>query len=640
MLCSLLVAAVLAPAASAQQPALTAPVVIDGPSSDLAVSTGLGMSIARDGTGGLVYLKQAGGALHVFAASLVGGAFEPPVQLDSALPVGASSPVIAAGNGGLLLVAFVSGGQLYVVEKPSAQAPFGAPAALIAGAASPSISISNFGKAYLAFTVSDGSGYDVRAAYYYNGRWSLESTPLNATSADNAGTGTGRPMLATAGDGVAVVAWGEGGAIYTRRVWATSPSTVYEQADAALPGCTEASAGDPVVGTEGDSSYADVAFVEQLSCGGQQDSRVLMNRLRGSVYDGLTQPDGLSGSSSDGAVDPQIAMGEYGRGLVTSQRTSNNNLYATLLGSNGSTVGTTQVNSLTLGQPPDAVTATAGLFSDLIAWEQSPGGAGAPEIRVRYSPDGSTLGPEIVLSSPTAGASNAADGLATAGDVNGDAAVAWLQGTGPQSELLAARLYQPPGGFAARHAFQYQRTPRPTLAWSAPKEAWGPVTYTVTIDGAQIGQTTGTSFQVASSLADGPHAWQVSAANPAGQASTMRPATVFLDTTAPTVTLTAPARARTGARVVAHLAYADAPPAGDPVSDASGVATVLVHWGDGSSSPLSLGRHAISHDYARAGAYTIIAVVKDAAGNTGSGSARLHVVAPRRRRHRANGGHR
>ena len=91
--------------------------------------------------------------------------------------------------------------------------------------------MSPFGKAYVAFTAVGQGGHDVRSAYWNTGSWGVESAPLDANPADNAGTGSGRPDVATAGDGTAIVAWGEAGHIYTRRMLGTSPSVVYEQAD-------------------------------------------------------------------------------------------------------------------------------------------------------------------------------------------------------------------------------------------------------------------------------------------------------------------------------------------------------------------------------------------------------------------------
>jgi hypothetical protein len=69
----------------------------------LAVIVGLsGMSIGRDGTGGLVYMKDVAGVAHVFVSRVVGGFLEPPEEVDSVLGGPSSQPVTAAGNGGLL----------------------------------------------------------------------------------------------------------------------------------------------------------------------------------------------------------------------------------------------------------------------------------------------------------------------------------------------------------------------------------------------------------------------------------------------------------------------------------------------------------------------------------------------------------
>ena len=148
--------------------------------------------------------------------------------------------------------------------------------------------MTNFGKGYLAFTAADGAGHDVRAAYYDGGTWALESAPLNATPADDAGTGTGAPQVAAAGDGVAIVAWGEGGHVYSRRVWGTAPSVVDEQADVpSLSGCGEVSAGEPRWRPAATPPTPTWPSEEVVSCGGVEQSRVLVNRLRASQYDGV-----------------------------------------------------------------------------------------------------------------------------------------------------------------------------------------------------------------------------------------------------------------------------------------------------------------------------------------------------------------
>ncbi len=608
-----------ASSAAAQQPVAAAPRVIDGPSADIVRPAGLAMSIARDGTGGLVYLKQVAGVQHVFVSALTGGAFRPPVQVDQGL--GASSqPVIAAGNGGLLLVAFVSGGTLYVADRTSGTGGLTRPAALAAGASGPAISIADSGKAYLAFTAANGGGgNDVKVAYFNTAAWAVAPTALSVSGADGAGTGAGRPAVAASGDGVGIVTWGEAGHIFARKTWGTAVSISTARADLPLAGCTEVSSDSPAIGTEGNSSFADVAFHEVLSCGagGSQQSRVVMNRLRGSLFLGVVPVDGLSTSSQDGATDPQITMGEYGHGWITSSRTSSNGLFAAALGDDGAVWGFTGVNSIGEASAPDGVPATAGLFSNLITWQQNPGSAALPEIRMRYAPAGGTLGPEIVLSSAAQGPTDADNGLAGAGDVAGDSAVAWLQGLPGATQLVAAQLYQPPSPFGPVGPPRYQGLPHPQLSWSKSSEPWGPVTYTVTLDGTQIATTTATSVVVPTALPDGPHTFYVIATNPVGQTAQTRTATVFVDTIPPVGQLTVQGNTLLGHAINTFLTYADPPPLNDPRTDASGVASAVVNWGDTTSTQLHLGWHRSFHTYAAPGTYTITAVVTDRAGNVG-----------------------
>jgi hypothetical protein len=521
-LLALLAAGLLASAARAQ-PSPAPPTVIDGPS--VAITSLNGLSVARDGTGAVVYVK----ATHVFVSALVSGQFQTPVEIDANLPAGSSQPVIAAGNGGVLLIGFINAAQLYVVSRTSTTGPYSAPAPLAAPAANPSLQMSNLGKAYLAFTVGDGAGHDVRTAYWAGGGWSLEAAPLNAVAAgDDAGTGTGAPAVATAGDGVAIVAWGEAGHLYARRVWGTAPSVVDEQADVtSVAGCGEVSVGSPSVASGGDSSYADVAFREVVSCPGVQQARVLVNRLRGSAFDGAVAADGLP-AGGESAGDPQVAMTEYGQGFVTSEGQSSNGVFGMELGNNGSPGGVLQIDSAAGTSPPDPVPAIAGLFSDLVAWQQDPGSAGPAEIRVRYEPRASTLGPEMIVSNPAQGPTDAARGLDAAGDVGGDGAIAWVQGTGTSTQIVAEQLYQPPGGATPTTSPAYVRTPQPVLRWAPSGARWGPITYSLSVDGAAAGQTGGDALGVPSPLADGPHVWSVTASNPAGLSSASKSARVFV----------------------------------------------------------------------------------------------------------------
>ena len=118
-------ACALAPPALAQVATPAPPAAIDGPSADIVGLSGV--SVARDGTGGLAYVKNVAGTPHVFVSRLLGGVFRQPEQVDASLPGASSQPVIAAGNGGLLLVGFINSGVLFTVEADSPSQAFSAP---------------------------------------------------------------------------------------------------------------------------------------------------------------------------------------------------------------------------------------------------------------------------------------------------------------------------------------------------------------------------------------------------------------------------------------------------------------------------------------------------------------------------------
>jgi hypothetical protein len=598
-------------AAVRAQPQAIAPQVIDGPSP--AISSLAGMSVSRDGTGGLVYLKTVAGVAHVFVSSLTNGVFQSPQLLDvgSQFSGSSSQPVIAAGQGGVLLVAFINAGELYVVDRIGSGAPWQPPAAIYANASNPAISLSpDDNKAYLAFTAAQNGGDDVEAEYYDAGLWSAVPGPLNVSAGDNAGTGSGAPVVAAAGDGVGIVAWGESGHLFSRRVWGTAPSVEYEQLDpASVNGWNETAVADPSISVGGDSSYVDVAFDETLQSGGQTQTRVLLTRLIAEQVQATTGADGLSTPGTSNAGQAAVTMNEYGRGFVTAALTPSNELVTDELATNGAPAGVQAVDAGSAG-PPYAAPGLAGLTSTLIAWQQNVGAT--PAIALRYAQNGSSLGATEIVSDPLEGAADAAAGLQAGGDGDGDAVAAWVQGSPGGSSIVADQMFVGPGEPAPPTGLVYSRTPQPTLSWTAAREDWGPLTYTVTVDGQQIGQTEGTSLIVPAGLIDGPHVWQVSATNLAGEQSQGRRATVFVDTTPPRMRFSLTGTPVVGSPVGLSLNPSDAPAPLEPGARASGVGKVAVRWGDGARAASQAGA---SHSYARAGLYRIKVTVTDRAGN-------------------------
>ncbi len=600
-----------APTANAQlsgPPALGAPTTLDGPNNSIV---GLnGMSVARDGTGGIAYLEFVNGAPHVLASRLVGGVFRAPEQLDASLGGGSSQAVIAASSGGLLLVAFINSGSLYVVSRPSASKGWSQPQLLAGGASNPAIDANQFGKAYLAFTVGGGGASNVRCAYYVSGQWSVESAPLDARPSANAGSGQGRPRVATAGDGIGIVAWGEAGHIYTRRVWGTSPSVVFQQADVSNVGAfNEVSANQPDVAAGGNSSWVGVVFAETLQSGIQQQTRVLYNRLQGGAYNGVIGADG-SATPGEAAVDPRIAMAEYGNGLVTSARLNSNQVWSSVLLQNGSFAQVVRADSLTNSSAPHAVPGVVGLNSLVLAWQHDPGLLGASEIRARFFVVGTGLAPEQVLSTPVWGPTAAGSGIADGGDQNGDVAVAWVQGPPGSQRIVVAQMYQPPD--KPTSLSKYARSTHPQLSWMPAKASWGPMRYTVRVDGAVVASTTATSITVPVRVRKGWHTWTVTATNPAGQQSLGAKSKLLIETTRPRVNFNVTGSLTPGGSVAINLQYTDRPPG---VRYSSGVGSVVVRWGDGKSSHVPVGQPRKFHVYARRGRYRVTVIVTDRAKN-------------------------
>jgi hypothetical protein len=620
----LLVFAASAGSAGAQSaiPVMEPPTTIDGPNA--AIQGLSGLSVSRDGTGGLVYLESVNGVNHVFVSVLTGGAFGAPAEIDTGLPGASYQPVIAAGDGGLLLIAFINGNQLFVVSRQNSSAAFSAPQSLYSGAMNPSIELSIHSEGYLAFTADDGSGFDVRDLYFQGGQWTLESGPLNVTQADDAGTGTGAPKVAAAGDGEAIVAWGENGHIYARRVWYGMTSYVVAQADVpSLQGFTEVAADAPVIAVGDDSSYTDVAFHETFSSGSQTISRVLVNRMVGSAFQGAVQADGQAFAAGPGAVAPGISMMQFGVGFVTSELQGSNQVWATLLGQNGAPGAAQEIDSLPNASAPYPTSAIAGDYTGLIAWQHDPGGLlASPDIRARYYSN-ATFGPELVASSPALGPTNAAEGLFAAGDHGGDVAIAYVQGSGASTTIQVAQLVVPPGSFSVTAAPHYRTTTTPALTWTSPRELWGPTTYAVTIDGVAAGSTTANTFQPTVPLAQGPHSFAVTAVNAHGLTSSATPKSFFVDSLPPVGKFTLTGAERVNALLHLRVSYTDAQ-TGVPAADSSGVATVVVSWGDHTSNRIRV--TTATHHYLHAGRYLMTITITDRAGNRTVLSRKLHIT--------------
>jgi len=574
-----------------------------------------GLDLAPDGSGGMIFTMDDGGVPHVFASRLLNGGWGGPERLDPDLGAAATQASIAAGDGGRLLVVFVSGGNVYADTRAGAGSGWVRQTLWSGGGASdPNVDLSVNGKGYAVFTAPGAGGHDVRAAYEHDGGpWTVIGPPLDANAANDAGVGSGRPRVAASADGVAIAVWGEAGHVFARRVLRTSPSVVAEDALAGLvlEGVQAAAADLPVVSTQDDDSFTGVALRATFDLGGGAlRSRAVFRRLRGSRFETPYAVDGTPFASGQGGTAPSIATVGTGDGLVVAGNDTTNATSALQLIDDVQPTSLLGIDTLIPNAAPGyAVPGAATARKMLVAWQVTPGG-GAPEIHVRYR-DGGDLGAEQVFSQPQLGPTDAADGLLAAGDDEGDIAVAYRQG----GAIAVAAVDQPPGRFAAARMPGFQRSARPVLAWTTSLEAWGRY-FRVTIDGAQAGVTGARRFRPGAPLAQGVHTWQVTALDRRGQQYAAPATTVKVDSVAPFLLARLSGARQAGVRLklaVEALDTTTGTAVTTPGVPTSGVRAILVDWGDRSSRASIL--HGAQHAYRKAGRYRLTIMVLDGAGN-------------------------
>jgi hypothetical protein len=581
---------------------------IDGPSA--AIEQLGGVAVAHDGTGGLVEVKQDGGASHIFVSRLVNGTFLAPERVDAALPGDSGQPTIAAGDGGGLQVAYVNAGTLYVVSRPSGSTAWPAPIPLYGGGSDPSIALSIHDKGYLAFTAPGAGGHDVRVARWRAGRWAVIPSAFDANVGADAGTGTERPRVAAAGDGEAVVVWGEGGAVIARRVWDVNPSVTF--AIASLPsfqGHGGGPADAPEVGVGDDSSFALVTFRQRFAQGTTTFARGIARRLRGSAFDDPVAQDGLAFPLGEDSSPPALGVDNHGAGLI-----------ATTLGISHQTWGSAAGGDVTLNAPARMDSAPSASFSPpaaalgrddagLIAWQRDSGLAGVQVIVRQW--DGQSFGPEAGITNPAFGPTNAAPGLFASADRVGDVAVAVLQGSGAGTRVVVGGFDKPPTVFGGTTTQQWTRRTQPPLRWGQPTDLWGGASYSVTVDGQVVGTTRVTRF-TPPKLTDGEHHWQVIAIDRHGQRTPANTRVLKIDSTPPTAKLRVTGKRKAGKTLKFTVRAADPPTAAaTPAPLTSGVRTVRIDFGD--RTPRAAGTRA-THRYRR-GRFTVTVTVSDRAGN-------------------------
>lgn len=573
------------------------------------------LDVARDSGGAVAYVKNVAGVDHVFVSRVVNGQFQTPEQVDAGLSGPGSDPTVAVSNGGRVAVAYVSGGTVYTAVRPADGSAFTAPQAILPGQL-PSIDMSINGVAYVSFTAPGTSAADVRAARLDAGATTFALLPdsLDITPGEDAGLGGGRSDIAVSADGTAVVVFGEAGHLFARRVFDTRVSSAPQ--DLTVPninghGGDQGAASDARVDMEDDSSFAWVTFRQRFD---DNQTHTIARRLVGSAFDPALQIDGL-GFGGDQSLSAGVQLNGRGEGLAATG-TAAKAVFVSVLHDDTffPAVPINAANNVT----PNPLTDFAENGQGYVAWMQGTTPLSATVRVARYTVplDKRTVpGPaeQAEVSNPAFGPVDPNGGFDVAVDRSADGLVVFLQGLGDGKRLVAGGYDRPPGLFNTSTTQRFRKIRKPTLAWAQSFDLWGPLTYTVQIDGVTVGETSGDlRLPLKTPLADGVHPWKVIATDRHGQSKETKPGLLRVDTQAPTLDFRVDGVRQPGRVQTVRVSTADPKAPAPAVSSGSGVARVVVDFGDGH---IESGLKTASHAYAGGGTYTVRVSSTDKAGN-------------------------
>jgi hypothetical protein len=610
VLLALLALAALPAAASASWfPAGVNP-PIDGPSPDIDKLGGV--DLARDGTGGLVYLKRVDGTSHVFLSRFNGGAFRPPERVDVGVNDGAGDAVIAAADADRLAIVWTAGNFVYgsmVTGNDEQPGPLLGPTPLYAApgpVSNPSVDMGINGTAYASYTAPGGGGADVRVSRLMDTTWSAVEAPLDIDPSLAAGTGNQRSKVGVSAEGNGIVTWGEGPRVYARRVTGLIPSSYPQELSVPSIGATPGGRADsPDIDIEDDGSFVWAVFRQDV--GG---SRAIARRMLGSTFDPPVLLDGGPGSTA-----PRIAMNGRGQGLAVFESpgggVSGNVLY------NDVFAPVQPFHSAASVAGPEPQPAASEHRENVLAWRVADA-AGNVSIRGRMQPEPTKpFDPEVELSRPDLGAVPPGQ-FAVAADRLAGFVIAMAQGPPSSRAITVALQDRVPGrpGAIAHSAWQSSR--RPKLEWRPGRDLWGLQRFRVVIGGKVIGETTGSSLRPTQRLSSSkPLKYQVIAIDARGQEAPSRTRTVRFDNVAPKFKVRIVGKRRAGRALRVVVKPKD--------GKGSGVREVRVRYGDSKGVVKQRKRFGGRHTY-RKGTFTLKVTVYDVAGNRRIKKVKLRVT--------------
>ena len=321
-----------------------------------------------------------------------------------------------------------------------------------------------------------------------------------------------------AADGTAVCAWGEAGGVPMRRVGRTSFSQLAIGAsDAPLDGHAPGFADSPQVAMEDDSSFGEIVLRQQFDNGnGFPATRLIGRHL---VAGDLGPPDAIDGMDfpvTEGVNSPRLAMDLRGRGIAAGSRDQSLSPTAALLRDDSFAAGELLGSLNNGGTPPQTTVGTGQNLTGVVAWMQAPTPAPDGVVAAGRFAISNTYEPEAQLSPPDFGPVLSSGGIFASSARTGDSVVVFVQGP-PDARRLVASIYDRFPGHASPRTPRVVRTQEPVLRWLPASDLFGAPTYTVYLDGKNIGDTTSNTMRVPSPLSEGKHTWQVNTTDLHGQ---------------------------------------------------------------------------------------------------------------------------
>ena len=552
---------------------------VDGPAEIDALGD---VDLARDGDGGVVYIKRDGGVPQAFLSRLRDGVWGAPEKLSAGPAV--SETAITAMDGGRLAVAWIAGGQVLASVVAAGQPP--TPPVVLGGGPGVSGINLDMGVDNVGYAVWQAGG-DVRAARLDGTTWTPVGPALDIDPARSAGTGNSAPRVGVSAEGNAVATWGEAGHVYARRLTGLTPSSFPQDLTlSSFEGQPTGAADSPDIDIEDDGSFAWVAFRQDV--GGR--SRTVARRLRGSLFE---DPFAIDAGATSFA--PKVDFAGKGIGGAVAAA-GDNAVFSSYLDKFDRFNPAVRVDATPGQVSPSPVIATSERGDVYVAWRTGDQNGG--DVRARRKNGEEGFEPEFIASRPELGPVPPGQ-LAIGSDRSGNTVVAMIQGP-PGARYVTAAVYDRfPGRPVVLSSIRY-RARKPRISWLVGSENWGKQTFTVLVDRKVVGTTTKNTIVSKRALRKGTHRYQVRATDRRGQTSVSRTRTFRVDPGLPVLKVTVRRRGRT---VTVSTVARDRGP--------SGLDYVRIDWGDKSKRQY---RRSAVHHYQK-GRYTLTVQAADKAGN-------------------------